>query len=315
MTAPRTRQAFLVALVVAAACGPVLDHSKENGEQCEANGQCISDRCVEGICAQCAASADCTGDTLCGHHPRYSQGGPAYCISADAGCSSSPESCPDAGGFYCTTCPTGFRCQDTTGSCYDARPPPPPVCGESELGRKHDAGWGPGPDVSGKSCYSCIGCPFGSSCVCGASGLVGGVRCDGLGSGLACFVTGGIGSCRIFPGDCASNAQCTNTPATPICSREGRCVACQRDVDCPGSADGGAQGCINNSCYSCCGSTSDCPRSAPQCLQGFCYACDAYDGGCDGGTDGGSSDGGADGGSSDAGSGDDAGSADAGDGG
>src|SRR6185437_7931108 len=112
-------------------------------------------------------------------------------------------------------------------------------------------------------------CPRGSECLCGASGVVGGLRCQDLGSGAACFLTGAGGTCQVFPGDCASNAQCEGTPATPVCSQGGECVACVRDSDC--GQDAGPRGCVQNQCVRCCASDDECPATAV-CTNGFCYA-------------------------------------------
>jgi hypothetical protein len=321
VSSPLGRSALLCLTVLGflATCGPIRKDPQKNGEGCSDAVECVSNHCVGGYCSQCEADSDCGEGNKCGRYPRVvgPPGGP-YCVSRDAGCASTPDQCPE--GFSCTGCDAGagYACHDTTGECYSFKAPPPPQCGQYDESRGFDAGnTGPPPDVSGSTCYTCVGCPRGSSCVCGASGLVGGLRCDDVGTALACFATGGVGSCRIFPDDCNSNAQCTGT--NKLCNKDGRCTQCLRDADCPLLVDGGATGCIQGKCYGCCTSDSQCPASGPTCVKGFCYACSAYDGGrCgpppgpDGGNDGGS-DGGSDGGNADGGSSD--GGTDGGDGG
>jgi hypothetical protein len=245
-----------------------------------------------------------------------SRNGPT-CISADAGCASSSSTCP--GGFSCVACPAGSACNDSTGICSQNGPPFYPVCGQWDPSGGFDAGTGPGPGQGG-SCASCLGCPRGSECVCGASGLIGGVRCTDAAGAAACFLTGAVGECEVFPGDCATNTQCASTRATPLCSSGGNCVQCLRDSDC--RQDAGSQGCFNNQCGACCRSNADCPPDNPWCEKGFCYLqctvdaeCQAFDAGtphccaglCQAGSACGTGDGGADGGTSGTDAGGDAG--------
>lgn len=255
----------------------------KNGDSCREDAWCKSGHCVEGECKNCGVNADCGAYAVCANGSRFlgPSGGP-FCFTADAGCASASAKCPD--GFECHACDAGFACNDSTGECYSTAPPPPPICGQADLSNGYDAGTGPGPDVSGKVCDSCIGCPLGSSCVCGISGQVGGLRCQysDPGAALACFVTGGVGTCQIFPGDCATNSQCSGS--TPFCNQRGSCVACLRDVDCP-QEDGGAHGCINGTCSPCCTADVQC-GSGHHCTMGFCYE-GAPDAGADGGPDGG----------------------------
>jgi hypothetical protein len=312
---PLVRSALvcLAAAAVLATCGPVKE-SRKNGEGCDEDLQCESGHCAESYCSPCAVDSDCSTDQRCGRTARYvgAPGGP-YCVHIDAGCASTPSKCPE--GFTCSTCDAGFACHDTTGECYSTATPPPPMCGSADSSRGYDAGWGPGPNTSGSTCYTCIGCPFGSTCVCGATGLVGGLACTNAGAALACFATGGVGTCRVFPGDCASNAQCVDAGTERLCNSEGHCAQCLRDTDCPQPTDGGAAGCIQGKCYGCCTQDTQCPGSAPTCVNGFCYACSSYDGGrCNPSVSDGGSDGGNDGEASDAGS-TDSGTSDAGDGG
>jgi hypothetical protein len=174
------------------------------------------------------------------------------------------------------TCPMGTQCDDN-GTCVSTAPAPLPVCGSTDPSNGYDAGSGPGPQ-SGATCAECVGCPRGSECVCGVAG----VRCANAGADLACFVTGAIGTCQVFPGDCATNDQCRSTPATPVCSPDGNCVECLRDSDC--RQDGGLQGCVQRRCGPCCRMNADCPVGS-MCASGFCYACDG-DAGCNKGDGG-----------------------------
>jgi hypothetical protein len=282
---------LMVAFSVAA-CPSTPAHSRGNGESCSADGDCESNHCSQGECVGCVTASDCDPGFVCSYPSRIL--GPSNtpsCIAADAGCASSPSRCP-GGGFYCTACPDGYACNDSTGVCYSTTPTLP-VCGSSNPVGLYDAGWGPGPNLNGATCFDCLGCPLGSECVCDVAGLAG-VRCNNPGAAAACFLGGGVGTCQVFPGDCATNTQCTSTPATPLCSAYGNCVQCMEDADC--SQDAGAQGCVSNKCGPCCRSDTDCPGDAPLCESGFCYVCQA-DAGCPtdaglAGGDGGVSDGG-----------------------
>ena len=286
-----TPRAYAATLLLCAACSPALNHSLGNGQSCSADGQCRSNHCYQGDCVGCRDNGDCAADQVCGVGRILTSANGPTCISADAGCSSSPSACPP-GGFTCVACPTGQQCNDSDGTCQG--PGAPPVCGMWDPSGGYDAGTGPGPMDVGQACLSCAGCALGSECLCGGSGLIGGVRCQNAAAAIACFATGAVGQCQIFPGDCATNSQCSG--ATPLCNSGGTCVQCLKDADCPQTP--GAQGCFSGTCGACCRTNADCGPDTPQCISGFCYPCQT-DGGCQ--TDAGQDAGAPDAGPSDAG--------------
>lgn len=217
-------------------------------------------------CAACATAADCA--------PGFGCAAGSCVFLGDGGCTANTRA---IGG---EACPPRTHCDAASGGCVPDGPPVYPTCGQFDPTSGFDAGWGPGPSAGG-GCAACIGCPRGTECVCGGSGLLGAACGPGntnAAAALACFFTGAVGDCQIFPGDCATNSQCQSSPGQPYCSPNAACAQCLRDDQCP--QDAGAQGCFQGACGPCCTANAQCPPDGPLCIQGFCYAQCAVDADC-----------------------------------
>jgi hypothetical protein len=263
---------LITGVTILSAC---LSCAKAQGKStgaCKSDSDCLSDECSTAGQCICDGDADCPAGEVCaqaGCPPGILCGNPTTCLVAyggDSGCYSNYLVSGAA-------CPTGTSCNQTDGNCERASPPVLPTCGQSDPSFGYDAGWGPGP-AAGGACAACVGCPLGTECVCGVSGLAGGLSCGpgttDAAAALACFLTGAVGECETFPGDCATNTQCANQAGKPYCSSGGSCVQCLRDEQCPQA--GGAEGCLGGACGPCCAGNAECPPDAPLCKKGFCYA-------------------------------------------
>lgn len=195
---------------------------RDNGEQCDHGGQCISGHCVEHLCCNTDCAGECLACDLAGTK------GICTPLTGTA-CGEPGQVCQDDGTCACEagSCASGQRCLGTTCAC-DSVSCPGGCCDAGICHIDVDAACG----SNGGVCQTCT-----APATCGGGGAPGVCGCTPDCTGKPCGASDGCGG-TCASGSCAACQACSGGTCIPDASHDGTC--------CDG-ASGGKQ-CLSGAC-------------------------------------------------------------------
>ena len=188
----------------------------EDGHDCEVNEDCVSTRCVLGVCTHIANGQSCTNDIMC-----YSDS----CLSGTCHAIINGGTCKYNQGCYSQTC-QGKVCQGLAynAPCTNNQACTSLVCSTSNLCDRADVG---GPCIVNGDCY--CGICDGATHLC--IGKTPGATCS---SERYCCDTCVEGTCRtLFGASCTKNTECPNFHCNGLhCNSKFPGEACNSTQEC-----------------------------------------------------------------------------------